>query len=134
MKTLIMMVGLPRSGKSTKARELSVEHGAPIVCPDDIRLALHGQPYVATAENFVWAMADLMVRALFMSHNTVILDACNHTRDRRDTWQNTSMWKREFVTVDTPAEECILRTPSLRPVIERMAAAYQPVGQTEDML
>ncbi len=45
-KTLIGMVGLPYSGKSTAAREL----GFPIVCPDAIRLALHGQRFILRDE------------------------------------------------------------------------------------
>lgn len=51
--TLVLMVGLPRSGKSTIARSGRV----PIVSPDAIRLALHGQPFIASAEPTVWATA-----------------------------------------------------------------------------
>lgn len=133
MKTLIMMVGLPRSGKTTQAKELSKVHEAPIVCPDDIRLALHGHNYIPSAEDFVWAIAKVMVRALFKSHDVVILDACNNTLKRRNEWRDTQ-WQREFVVVDTPAEECALRTPSMRGVIERMAAAHEPVEERESLL
>jgi predicted kinase len=73
-KTLIMTVGLPRSGKSTWA----IAQGHPVVCPDAIRLALHGQPFIATAEPVVWATAKLMVASLFEAgHGVVILDATN---------------------------------------------------------
>src|SRR5882672_916000 len=60
-KLLICTVGLPRSGKSTWARSQSF----PIVCPDAIRIAIHGQRFISEAEPFVWATAKAMVRALF---------------------------------------------------------------------
>lgn len=132
VKTLIMMVGLPRSGKTTVALKEAKRLGAPIVSPDDIRLCLHGHSYLQSAEDFVWATAKLMVRALFKSHDTVILDACNNTVKRRDEWAHSD-WQRRFITVDTAKEDCILRTPSMENVIERMAAAHEPVEEDEGM-
>ena len=41
MKEIIVTVGLPRSGKTTWARE----QGYPIVNPDSIRLSLHGKRF-----------------------------------------------------------------------------------------
>lgn len=126
MNTLIMTVGLPRSGKSTWAREQTL----PVVCPDAIRLALHGQPFVAEAEPFVWAIAKTMVRALFLAgHETVILDATNTTQRRRDEWRS-SEWDLAPVLFDTPVAVCIKRAQAsgradLVPVIERMAAAFE---------
>ncbi len=79
-KVLVMMVGFPRSGKSTAARQLATIHNAPIVCPDEIRYALHGEDYIADREPEVWQIAHVMVKALFNAgHQNVILDACNNT-------------------------------------------------------
>ena len=122
MNTLIMTIGLPRSGKSTWARQQIV----PVVNPDSIRLALHGQPYIASAEPIVWATAKLMVQSLFYAgHAAVILDAVNGTQDRRDEWIGTN-WVRLFHTFDTPREVCIERARAnnqeyLVHGIERMA-------------
>ena len=124
--TLIMTVGLPRSGKTTWAKE----QGHPIVNPDAIRLALHGQAYSSLAEPFVWAIAKAMVRALFLAgHDTVILDATNTTEKRRSDWNN-GIWTWEYKVFDTPADVCIERAKTsgreeLIPVIERMADAIQ---------
>lgn len=131
-KQLIMLVGLPRSGKTTWA----ALQGHPIVCPDAIRLALHGARYISEAEPHVWAIAKTMVRALFLAgHGVVVLDACNNTRKRRDEWRS-SRWRREFHAVGTSAEVCTQRAISdgrgeLVPVIERMAAQHEPAQEDE---
>ena len=107
MNILWMTVGLPRSGKSTWA----VSQTFPIVNPDSIRLALHGQPFIGSAEPFVWAIAKCMVEALFIAgHRNVILDATNTTRQRRDQWKSDN-WKRKFVKFLGPIDKqtCIDR-------------------------
>jgi len=133
VKTLIMMVGLPRSGKSTLAKKESERLNAPIVCPDHIRLAMHGQPYVPSAEPLVWATTHLMVHALFMSYDTVILDACNNTKKRRNEWLNPK-WRREFLIVDTPRTVCLERAgdnEGLRAAIGRMILQHEQVEKEE---
>src|SRR5580698_4180408 len=109
MKTLICTVGLPRSGKSTWAQQTMKDKGLPIVNPDAIRLAVHGQRFVAVAEPFVWATAKAMVRSLFLAgHDAMIVDATNTTRKRRDEWQSPD-WRTLFVEMDASEETCIKR-------------------------
>jgi predicted kinase len=133
MKILHMMVGLPRSGKSTKAKEL----GHPIVCPDAIRLATHGTLWRIESEPLVWGIARTMVEALFLAgHNEVILDACNHTKDRRRIWES-SKWVIKHYVVDVDMDTCIARAKAsfqddLVPVIQRMGAAWDPPGMEGD--
>lgn len=119
---LVATVGLPRSGKSTWARTQAY----PIVNPDAIRLALHGQKFVMNAEPFVWAIAKVMVRSLFEAgHQTVILDATNTTQKRRDEWKSKE-WATYFKVFDTDKAECLRRADAeLSPVIERMAASFE---------
>jgi predicted kinase len=132
-QTLICMVGLPRSGKSTWAR--TTPH--PIVNPDAIRLALHGQPYYPGAEGMVWAVTTLMVKALFgAGHKTVILDATNRTRGRRDVWRSKS-WQTRFKVISTDVETCVARAEAqdrqdLVEVIHRMAKETEPLREDED--
>lgn len=104
---LILTVGLPRSGKSTWAKGT----GFPIVNPDSIRLAVHGQAYREESEPLVWAMAYMMVRALFLAGNeTVVVDATNVTKKRRDEWKSRFREASiEFVVFPTTEEECIRR-------------------------
>ncbi len=134
---LIMTVGLPRSGKSTWA----ATQNAPVVNPDSIRLAIHGQPFISSAEPYVWATAKTMVRSLFIAgHETVILDATNTTKARRDQWKS-SQWERMFCVFDTDKDTCILRAhetgstlehiEGLIGAIERMNDEYEPLDSDE---
>ncbi len=126
---LAIMCGLPRSGKTTVARDLE-RHGYVRVCPDDIRLALHGQPFLPQAEPLVWAVAEFMARALLTGGRPVVIDACNVTAERRAPWVRMA---RDFgVTLDiflveASAETCIWREggEALTLVIERMAHQYE---------
>ncbi len=130
--TLVCTVGLPRSGKSTWARE----QGVPVVNPDAIRLAIHGQPFVASAEPYVWAVAKTMVKALFLAgHTRVILDATNVTRKRRAEWDSPD-WNTCFKVFDTPEHECVRRAiegnhNALVPVVHRMAAQWETLQPDE---
>ena len=141
MNLLIVTVGLPRSGKSTWTKWL--QH--PIVNPDSIRIALHGQAYVKEAEQFVWAIAHTMVRALFLAgHNTVALDATNTTKKIRDQWKSES-WQTKFKVMpghDTvenlllTMQDCMDRAiktekPELVPIIQNMAAQFEFLSDDE---
>ena len=127
-KILVAMVGLPRSGKSTWAQS----QAWPIVNPDSIRLAIHGQRFVRQAEPFVWATAKTMVSALFLAgHKIVILDATNITNKRRTEWLSEE-WTTFFKVIDTPASVCAERARAagdeeIVPIIERMAERYEPL-------
>jgi predicted kinase len=137
VKNLILTVGLPQSGKTTWTRS----QGDPIVNPDSIRLALHGKPFIGLAEPFVWAIAHVMVRALFLAgHETVILDATNTTKKRRDEWKSES-WTRSFVQIDAPPAVCKQRAAKtavdqdhadgLIAAIDRMQEKFEPLTSEE---
>ena len=105
-KTLVGMVGLPYSGKSTIAKETSKRQGWPIVCPDAVRIAIHGPRVIALTEPIVWAIVKIMVYALFLAgHNAVILDATNLTQERRDQWKSTK-YELKWMYVNTSADVC----------------------------
>lgn len=135
-KTLILTVGLPRSGKST----WSQKQGLPIVCADAIRMGLYGRLWEDLAEEHVWAIAAVMVRGLFLAGNdTVILDTTSVTKYRRDHWKwnpkwegKVPRWVRKYQVFDTPKEVCIERAHAtnqsyLEPVIERMAGDWEDI-------
>lgn len=127
MNTLIATIGLPRSGKTTWARE----QGHPIVCPDKIRL-------VADV-GLVWTHTWVMVRALFLAgHEKVILDACNTDVTDRDECEAQGMtnerarWIVQFHEITTSKEVCIARAErdqdtEIIPAIVRMAQDLQGI-------
>ncbi len=129
---LIATVGFPRSGKSTWAQS----QGYPIVCPDEIRTALHGHRFIAEAEPFVWAIATVMVRSLFGSgHRFVILDACNTSHKRRDAWISAE-WALRFKMIETSPDDCIDRAikendAEIVPIINSMADHFEPLSDGE---
>lgn len=129
LRRLVVTAGLPRSGKSSWARG----QGAPIVNPDSIRLAIHGQRFHAPAEPLVWAMAEMMVDALFRAgHAVVIVDATNVSLKRRVRWQDAADRNGasyEIMVIDTSPECCRARAleehdEMILPVIDRMAREW----------
>lgn len=124
-RRLIMMIGLPRSGKSTWAFEMGKELGAPIVASDAMRLAVYGRRWWAQSEHLVWAHCKTMVIALFETgYDTVILDSTNTTENYRREWYQLCD-EVEYVYVSTPVDECKRRAlatdmPDLLPIIDKM--------------
>lgn len=130
---LICTVGLPRSGKTTWAKQ----QGYPIVNPDAIRLAMYGQRYWGPGEKIVWTHAWYMVRSLFLAgHSRVILDATNTTRSRREDWDCSTDWRTVFHHIKTDANECTRRAMTandeeIQPIIWEMDDAFQPLTEDE---
>lgn len=82
--TLIVMVGISGSGKSTFANGLKTSMNATIVCPDDIRKELFGDANVQTDGNRVFSIARKRVSDLLAQGKNVVIDATSPTaRDRR---------------------------------------------------
>lgn len=134
---LICLMGLPRSGKTTIVNDLRLLWHAPVVRRDDIRLALHEQRYVSSAEPFVKAISDVMIRSLFLSgHEVIICDETNYSRAARD-YHKSDDWRTVFYEVHTTPETCKERAlntnqPDLVPVIDTMFARYQPLAADEE--
>lgn len=147
MGKLYILIGLPRSSKSTIANrwvtydinilnnEIFPNPNAKItctprtiVCSDDIRLALHGCRWSTLAEDMVHAIQGVMIRAL-LKRGHVLVDGTNTTKSTIRKLL-TYYADADFYIVDTPKETCIQRAiktnqPDLIPVIERMDKQLQ---------
>lgn len=130
---LLAMSGLPRSGKSTIAKQVYQPMGYTVVSPDDFRLTMFGQRYYAKGEHLLWAVIYNVVDTLLLSGNRVILDATNLIIARRAKWVDRGA---EFIVVDTPEKECIRRAKATKdayiiPVIKSMASSAQALQTWE---
>lgn len=84
MKKLILMCGIPASGKSTVATILSAYiDNAPIVSMDDIREMLFGTRKCQKQGDLVYNLAVNKVSRLFRDNDIVIFDATNRSAKAR---------------------------------------------------
>jgi len=82
--TLTLMVGLPRSGKSTWIKENKTDE---IVIEQDwIRTNVFGHQFHGPAEPFLFAVVSAMIRTLINQGKDVILDATCLTKDIRNRY------------------------------------------------
>lgn len=123
---LFLTVGLPYSGKTTWAKTTDW----PIVNPDSIRLALHGQRFYAPAEPYVWAIAYTMVEALRLAgHDHIVVDATHVSAKRREQWSERYPGAVQLRIIEASPEECARRAKlegddEILPIIERMALEW----------
>jgi len=137
--SLSITVGLPLSGKSTFCREfIDGTKQSVVVCPDTVRLALHGQQFQSLAEPFVWAIVQTMVRTLLKEGFKVIVDATNTTRERRKMWVNIAKefgLSLDIFWVATPTEECHKRNLALNrlspTIIGRLGKQFETPTEKE---
>ncbi len=137
MKELAMMVGFPRSGKSTIADDLKAQNpGSMIFSADLLRLQLYGQRFYRDGEALMWAYHDVMFKLILSQGIDIILDETNIMPDRRAEYIKLAKSHGYNVTcvwVTTSPEICKKRAimtgqSDLEHVIDRMAAKFvEPV-------
>lgn len=116
MATLHLMVGLPCSGKTTRARELEYTCSALRLTPDEWHVRLFGQDAEdpehdarhTLIEALLWEIAS---RALVLGTN-VILDYGFWAREEREDYRSRARQlgaSSEVHFLDVPEEELLLR-------------------------
>lgn len=143
MKKLILMCGIPASGKSTIADILSVYmNNAPIVSMDGIREMLFGTRKCQKQGDLVYTLAVNKTIRLFQECDIVIFDATNRTKKAREkliediqTYYNCYVY---CIFVNTPVDIALGRNSNrdesiqVPPaVIHRMYDTLQPPTNDE---
>lgn len=135
---LVATMGLPRSGKTTWAQAIAAKHRIPIVSPDAIRLAYHGNAFDKEHELAIWGIARVVVRSLFLTgHTRIILDATNTTLSQRLSWRDPN-WSVVYQPFYADSHECRRRALAsnrgdLFPVIANMDMRYDNLRADEEL-
>lgn len=131
---LIVLRGLPGSGKSTWAREYARAHRGEvgIVSRDAVREHVLGltmrpgdQVLDRAGEDLVTRLVEAMARALLAAGRDVVADTTNLRAEHVQAWRDLAAGHGatvEVVDLDVPVEECIRRDAA------RAAAGGRSVG------
>lgn len=140
MSTLILMCGIPASGKTTvRNREFQ---DATVICPDDMIGYTKESPWTPQAAKSAWKNADrLLYEAIARGDETIVFDATMVSPKRRrkyvDIARKANMEVKAAycrVDLDTALERNAARDESRRVprvVIQRMLDNLQPPEKEE---
>lgn len=106
-RALVVLIGLPGSGKSHFARLLAARLGAVVVASDQLRRRLFVAPsYVREETRALFAVAHAMARRLLAEGHTVLFDATNlRELDRRPLYRLAEEAGASLVLVRVVAPE-----------------------------
>lgn len=112
MPKLLMLKGLPGSGKSTYARELVEKHDYYRVNKDDLRAMAHSGRWGKERENFILLWRNQIVRDSLRGSKNVVVDDTNFAPKHETTLREIAKAygaQFEVKFIDTPLEVCIER-------------------------
>jgi len=131
MKTITLMCGLPRSGKSTWISE-NKEHQV-VLSADDLRYLVYNQRFWQDGEALMWSIHNIILNMLLQQGADIIIDETNVSKKRRkpiiDMAKQYGYWTN-CVWITTSKDECLNRASKLNdlfiiPVIERMSGEFE---------
>jgi predicted kinase len=126
---LIVLVGLPASGKSTYAREL-VAQGYTRVNRDELRVMLHAGIYSPDNEEIIKAAEAAIISSALRAGHNVVIDDTNMSEGIVERWftlaRDAGVSDYSAHAFEIPIEECIARdaarpNPVGEPAIRRLA-------------
>lgn len=136
---IIVMCGLPGSGKSTYLSKIRHQAQTVVICPDDYREALTGRKFFAPAEEAVWSAVKVTVRVLAKNGYNVYIDATNTSVGQRAQWIKIAQELyvlAKCIVFKTSIEECKERNskrefPVPDDIIDRMYAKFETPSTEE---
>lgn len=112
MATLIVLIGLPGSGKSTVAQNLQQRENAVIHSSDKLREELFGDVNECNKNDELFTELHKRIKQDLLSGKNVIYDATNVSRKKRkaflDNFKKINCYK-ECYLIATPYEQCLIQ-------------------------
>lgn len=135
--TITLMVGLPRSGKTTYVKMHKRQEV--VVSADRLRYLVYNQRFWAGGERLMWSIHNIILRMLMEQQLDIIEDETNYTVESR---AGIIKLAREYgyqvvcIVIATSMESCIQRAeseeyPRIIPFIKRLSQQYQPPSTEE---
>lgn len=109
MAKLLMLIGIPGSGKTTHSKDLAKEYDAKVISTDRVR-----QTYKDIKEEDVFPTVYKLCSEELKANRNVILDATHITpKVRKRSFDALDLYNVSYekvaIYIDTPVEECIKR-------------------------
>jgi predicted kinase len=112
VKKLILLIGIPGSGKTTLAKKL-VDKNFKRICADEIRGELYGDQIVQGDSTQVFAIFFERLRAMFAENSDVVVDNTNlyfkHRKPILDIATEYGYTDIQLWMLDIPVEICLKR-------------------------
>lgn len=129
-KKLVMLIGLPRSGKTTLRNLFLLGHREYVtICADDLRYSIYGQRFYSGGEPIVWMVRGYMLESLFQNNTNILIDETNTTIKRREpiiTQAKKYGYEVIGVYVNTDISLCRLRADDIiLPIVDKMHDQFE---------
>ena len=134
--SLILLVGLSGSGKSTVANKFAAMHCI-VLNPDEFRQIVTGQEYYQPAEEFIWGIVKNTARYFLNRGHTVVIDALNHTIGSRAQWVNIAKAANATINClifDTPLSTCLDRNKNRQRQVPEHIIEKQMLSMVEPVI
>lgn len=134
--SLLLLVGLPGSGKSTVASKFA-EMNCIVLCPDEFRQIVCGKEYFQPAEEFIWGIVKNTARYFLNRGHNVIIDALNHTVGSRAQWVNIAKSANATISClifDTPLNTCLDRNKNRQRRVPEHIIEKQMLSMVEPVI
>jgi len=134
---LTVLIGLPRAGKSTWARDYKTSEV--VISADEFRQLMYGQRYYAEGKAMMWATRDISLKILMQQGVNIIIDETNTTVQARAKLLKLATkydYYAEAIWIDATQYMCRVRAAQadqkdLIPIIEKMSDQLEPPEYSE---
>lgn len=112
LEPIVIMVGLPRSGKTTFVEKYLKRYDYIILSSDQLRLSLYKEVFIKERESEMWSMFREMYNYFIQTKSNIIIDSTNLSYENRKYYMDIARENKYDITIihiDTPKDICISR-------------------------